>query len=367
MRAVLLPALVVLFAACTPRGELSFGPAVEGVGDIEEVFVGTTRTRVPGTADFGSERSETMSFAMFNVSVPTVREPGEITWPRAGRPPDPATDFVTVGSMIFDRDRDFRRALAQAIRREDGEATIFVHGYNNNFAEGLYRVAQLSSDIDLPGETVQYAWPSAASALGYLTDRDSATFAKAGLADLIRQVDAAGAREITIVAHSMGAFLTMEALQQVALSDRRLLDRIGGVVLISPDIDIDVFRTQAQTIGELPQPFIIFTSEADRVLRLSARLTGQTDRLGTLADITRVDDLELALLDSTAFDAGSGHFNAAESPALIRILERFSEVRGAYDGDAAGRIGLLPGAVLTVQNATKVILSPVAELGEADF
>jgi esterase/lipase superfamily enzyme len=362
---VLLLALVV--AACTPRGELTFAPDAASVGSIQEVFLGTTRKMVPDTGDFGPERSESMSFAAFDISVPPDRELGQISWPRQGQPPDPATDFLTVGRTIFDRDRDFRTALARAVRREDGTATIFVHGYNNNFAEGLYRVAQLSSDIDLPGETVHYSWPSAASAFGYVADRDSVTFARDGLVDLVRQVDAAGARNITILAHSMGAMLTMEALVQIALSDRALLDRIGSVILMSPDIDIDVFRAQARSIGALPQPFVIFTSSSDRVLRLSARLTGQTDRLGTLADITRVDDLDVTLLDSTAFNAGSGHFNAAESPALIRILERFGEINRAFDGDAAGRIGLLPGAVLSVQNATKVILQPVVEISEADF
>jgi esterase/lipase superfamily enzyme len=366
MRIYLFLATLAL-SACTPRGELTFAPDAAKVGDVQEVFLGTTRNVLDESGDFGNERSETLRFASFNVSVPPNREPGQIVWPREGRPPDPLTDFVTVNRTAFDGSRDFRSALAKAVRREDGTATIFVHGYNNNFAEGLYRVVQLSADIDLPGETVHYSWPSAARAFGYVADRDSVVFARDGLTELIRQVDAAGAKHITLLAHSMGAMLTMESLQQIALSDRRLLDRIGGVVLISPDIDVDVFRSQARSIGKLPQPFAVFTSSADRVLRLSARLSGQTDRLGTLTDITRVDDLEVKLIDSSAFDAGSGHFNAAESPALIAILENFSEINRSFDGDAAGRIGLLPGAVLSVQNATRVILSPVVEIGEGNF
>jgi esterase/lipase superfamily enzyme len=352
-------------AACTPRGTLTYDQAAAGVGRVEDIFVGTMRAPDPATGEFGAGRSEVLRFAAYRVSVPPDRDLGEITWPRPGRPADAATDFVTVGRTLFDSDTAFRRSLAPAIRAQGGEATIFVHGYNNNFSEGLYRVAQLSADLDLPGEAVHFAWPSVARPLGYVTDRDSATFARDGMAALILQVEQAGADRVLLVAHSMGAQLTMEALRQLALGGRQdILGRISGVVLISPDIDVDVFRTQARAIGDLPQPFVIFTSSRDRVLRLSARLTGQRDRLGTLSDISRVDDLAVTVLDASAFNEGAGHFNVATSPALIRVLDRIGDVDRAFDRDAAGRTGLLPGAVLTVQNATRVILSPVAAIGQ---
>lgn len=366
MRLVLI--LAMALAACTPRGTLTFDSAAAQVGDVEEIFLATTRKPDPATGGFLNERSETMTFASFSVSVPPDRELGQITWPREGQPADPATEFVTVGRAIYETDADFRSRLARAIRNEDGEVTIFVHGYNNNFAEGLYRVAQLSSDLDLPGLTVHYAWPSRARAFGYVADRDSALISRKGLVALIEEVERAGARRVVLLAHSMGAQLMMESLMQISLAGRRdVMDRIGGIVLISPDIDVEVFRSQARSIGNLPQPFIIFTSATDPVLRLSARLTGQRDRLGTLTDLSRVEDLEVTVVDSTAFATGSGHFNAAESPALIRILDRMADVEQAFGRDAAGRPGLLPGAVLTVQNATQIILSPVAAIGEGDF
>jgi hypothetical protein len=45
---------------------------------------------------------------------------------------------------------------------------------------------------------------------------------------------------------------------------------------------------------------------------------------------------------------------------LIQILSQISSVDTAFDRDRAGRAGLLPGTVLTVQNVTNIILSPVA-------
>ena len=81
----------------------------------------------------------------------------------------------------------------------------------------------------------------------------------------------------------MGSALTMETLRQMALrGSSRALSRIKGVVLISPDLDVDLFRSIALDIGTLPQPFVIFGSSKDRILNLSATISGAPERLGNL-------------------------------------------------------------------------------------
>jgi esterase/lipase superfamily enzyme len=363
MKTALVLATVVLMA-CTPRGEIAFAPAAPG-GVEQQVFVGTTRKREAVVGAFGSERSETITYAQFGISVPPDREVGEINWPKAGREPNSTTDFVVTDQTIYNEAKEFRSDLASALGENGREATIFVHGYNNNFSEGLYRIAQLSSDLELPGVAVHYSWPSIAKPLGYVTDRDSATFARDGLTDLIGEIEESGASKIYLVAHSMGSLLTMEALRAIAIArDKATMDRIAGVVLISPDIDVDVFRSQALEIGTLPDPFVIFGSDKDRILRLSGRLTGQRDRLGTLQDLNRVADLKVTYLDVGAFTEGAGHFDVGDSAALIRVLDRIRDVDNAFSRDAAGRAGLLPGLIITAQSATRVILQPVVDLSQ---
>ena len=357
--------IAVVMIACTPRGQMSYDPAMANKGIQQQVFVGTTRGRDPATGQFGPERSEAVTFARYQVSIPVDREVGEINWPKPGQGINPVTDFVTTDQTIYATEPPFRHDLAAALRANGGEATIFIHGYNNNFSEGLYRIAQLARDLDLPGVAVHYAWPSIAKPLGYVTDRDSVLFARDGLADLIREVERAGATKVYLVAHSMGGHLTMEALRAIALAnDRATMSKIAGVILISPDIDVDVFRTQAHDVGLLPQPFVIFGSDKDKVLRLSGRLTGQRDRLGTLKDVSRLADLKVTYLDVAAFTEGSGHFDVGDSAALIRLFDRIGDVGRAFNRDAAGRAGLLPGVIVTVQNATRVILRPVVDLSQ---
>lgn len=366
-RFAVLLAVIASLAACTPRGSLVIEPAAARTGTIERVFVGTTRAADPETgAAFGIARSEVTRYARIDVAIPPERTAGTITWPNPARRDDPQTEFLATAEELYPGAPAFRADLAAALRGERRgarEAVVFIHGFNNNFAEGAYRLAQMGHDLDLRGAYVHYSWPSRGHPLGYAYDRDSALFARDGLEDLLHEVRAAGAERILLIAHSMGAALTMETLRQIAIAgDRALLDRIAGVVLVSPDIDVDVFRAQAARIGTLPQPFYIFTSKKDRALALSARLTGQRDRLGTIADVAEIAELKVTLLDTTAFSSGVGHFNAGNSPGLLAILGRLSDVDAAFARDRSGRAGLLPGAVLTVQSATQIVLSPVTAL-----
>lgn len=364
-RITILLLTILLASGCAQRGRIVIDPGAASIGTVETVLVGTTRAPDPQSGEpYSRLRSLTTRYVRLDISVPPERRPGEIRWTPDGARPDPRHEFVTTGEIRYPDAASFRRELAARLAaRPPGqrEAVIFVHGFNTTFAEGAYRMAQLAHDLGSPGVLVHYAWPSRGYPLAYAYDRDSALFARDGLEELIAQVAQAGAERLLIVAHSMGSLLTMDTLRQLALQDRRvLLDRIGGVVLISPDLDIDLFRAQARRIGDLPQPFVIFTSQRDRALALSARLTGKSMRLGNLTDVDALADLKVTILDITAFSSGLGHFALGESPALIGILSRIGDINAALARERSGRTGLLPGVVLTVQNATAVILTPIA-------
>jgi esterase/lipase superfamily enzyme len=368
MRRPILALALALAAACAPRGEVVLMPQTGGIGMPETIFVGTTRAIDAETGAFGGERQrDGVAYARYTVSIPPQRDLGTITYPDS-QSTDPTTDFVTTEALVYDGAPAFRSDLARALAalpQGEREVTVFTHGFNNTFAEGLYRIAQMAHDLELPGVQVHYSWPSRGKPLAYVHDRDSALLARDGLERLLEEVAAAGAERIVIVGHSMGAALSMETLRQLAIrGNTRVTSRISGVILLSPDIDVDVFRAQARAISPLPQPFFIFTSRRDRALALSARLTGQRqERLGNIKDVSRIADLKVTVIDVAAFSVGDGHSNVSNSPALIRLLGRISEVDAAYGRDRTGRTGLLPGVVLTVQNVTQVILSPVSALG----
>lgn len=357
--------LLLALAGCAGRAMVALVPDALGTGASETVLVASTRVFENG--DWGSDRLEGLSFVGFDVNIPPDREPGQVEPARDGRIPDPTEDFLVTRAEALDGPSAFRATLQRELATRpanEREVMVFIHGFNNTFADGLYRTAQIRHDFDIPGVAVHYAWPSAGNALGYAYDRDSALFARDGLERLLREIAASGSNRIVLVAHSLGSSVTMEALRQLRIGGRDdVISRISGVILMSPDVDIDLFRSQAMRIDPLPQPFVIFTSQRDRALRISAAITGQRSRLGNLGTVEDVADLNVTLIDISEFQSGArdglNHFTVATSPAMIQLLQQVAAVDLSLQGDATQNLGLLPGTVLTVRNATQIFLQPL--------
>lgn len=143
------------------------------------------------------------------------------------------------------------------------------------------------------------------------------------------------------------------------------LDRIG-VVLMAPDIDVELVRSQAEAIGPLPQPFVIFASQRDPALALSARQTGQPSRLGNSKDIRPVAGLDVTVSALTdAQDAETLHQAALSSPSVMKVMQKAAAVRRTLDTDQSGRTVLVPGTALIAQKAAAVILAPISAIEEA--
>ena len=358
--------LILALSACAPRASLIIVPEAEGVGTPYRVFVGTTRGRDKTSRDLSYTERAPLSFWSYEVSVPPQHEPGQVK--TAGRRgPDPYTDFVATDARLFRSPDTFRSRVRSALRAHPesrSNVVIYVHGYNNTIGDAVFRLTQLTHDLQIDDVPLSYTWPSAENPLAYAYDRDSALFARDGFEKFLGEVSRSGTNSITIVGHSMGSLVVMETLRQLAIrDDREVLPKLNGVVLMSPDLDVDLFRAQADRIGELPQPFLIFTSRRDRALSLAARLTGQRARLGNLPDVEAVADLDVTVVDVSNFKTGGlDHFAAAENPALLKILGQINAVDAAFGTDRSGRTGLIPGTVLSVRSATSIILSPVTAL-----
>ena len=363
-RWLLLAAAALIVAACASRAEMVYLPAGENVAKIETVFLGTTRAL---TAEgFSTERGPGTRYMRYGISIPPERATGAV--PFAEGTPDPAREFLVADQQRFADAAAFQSALTNAMqaRPEDQrDLFLYIHGYNNTFAQSLYRTAQMRYDYDIPGLAVHFSWPSRADARGYVYDSNSVLVARDELGRFLRTLANSGPDNLIIMAHSMGAHLTMETLRALALEgDRATIDAIDGLVLMSPDIDLDVFRTQATQIAPLPQPFVIFTSQNDRALRLSSQIAGRIERVGNINAADDLADFNVTLVDVSEFDGGErdglNHMAAATSPALVQFIRRAAEVnRDLEDDTPAETPRLLPGTINTVRNATQIVLSPL--------
>jgi esterase/lipase superfamily enzyme len=249
------------------------------------VYVATTRQRAAsGENVFTSGRSPTLNFVKYTISIPPTHKQLEIEWPQSGAI-NPAESFATVSQATL-TENDFKLAVqsSPAGSKAKREVVIFVHGYNYNFQESLYRMAQLVADGSSDVSPILFAWPSEGTVTGYVADKEAVTYSRDSLAHVLTLVaEMRGVGEIGLVGHSMGAWLTAEALRQLRLSGKdRVVERLQHVALAAPDIDVNVFRSQMAIIGRLNPPMKLLVSKDDQALSLSARLADSTDRVGNL-------------------------------------------------------------------------------------
>ena len=333
-RLVHLAAALALLTACAPRGEFAYGVAPENAS-LRELFVVEFRESDVLPGDRSPARPAEPSHTRLVVSVPPEREPGDVNLP--GKRPDPLTDMIIVETAEYSDLRDLTNAVVAANPGSE-EAILYIHGYNVNHPEAVYRTAQIAEDYDIPIPTLLFSWPSVAVPAGYAYDRDSVLYSRDTLAATIRAVTAK--KKLVIVAHSMGAHLVMETLRQLDRSGFDVARGVNALILLSPDIDRDVFRSQATGIRTLPDPFVIVASEQDRVLRLSAFLTGRQQRIGSKADRTYVEGLPISIVDVSALSDGAfDHSVVTGSPAAIGIIRRITADRSPSELDLPGRAG----------------------------
>ncbi len=362
---IILAASLAALSGCADRSFTPTLPEALNVGTNRTIFAATTRTQGPdGT--FGPERSEALSLLELTVSIPPDHQPGNLDFGYAN--PNPNRQFTMARRAQFTSTAAFQSRLKQEIRAlpaDERDVTLFVHGFNSTQAETAFRAAQLANDIRMPGATVIYSWPSLGSPLGYAYDGDSVLFARDGLVEMLQILRRSTSGDIVIVAHSMGSQLVMESLRQMELgAPGWAAANLDGVVLMSPDLDVEVFRSQMASFREVPQPFIVFSSRNDKILNLSQRMRGthSRERLGNLESIQAVSDLPIEVIDVSAFEDGAagGHFTTASSPALIAMLNSATATAEAFGHENVTLANLFPGQVIRGQAATEIEVANIS-------
>ncbi|WP_428031026.1 alpha/beta hydrolase [Ancylobacter sp.] len=310
------------------------------------ILVASARARDsrPGVF-YSGERTPELSFAKVEIAVPPTHKPGMVEAPTKS-PPNPATDMVVREAVYRDTPKQFSADLNSELSKYPvgkRQVVIFVHGYNTLFSEALYRLTQMAEDSKAPGVPVLFTWASRGEVTDYVYDNNSATAARDRLEETMRLVFDSGADQVTIVAHSMGNWVTVEALRQIKISDRPLpVNKLGNIVLAAPDIDVDVFKSQLKRFGKLPKPFIVIVSRDDKALAFSDFIAGDKPRLGAYTHDTELVELGAVVIDMSNVKSTDG-FNHAKfaqlaemAPQLRGMLARAAQASGASTVEVAG-------------------------------
>lgn len=306
------------------------------------VYFATNRNRT-GRAnpyDYFRGKRAPLSLGRALVTVPRDRAIGDFktaardSWKKADK-----SKLITIDTLsLFPNRRSFWQDLSHDIsasRRK--EALIFIHGYNTSFAGAMMRAGQLSVDLDIDGATVLYSWPSKASLMSYVVDRNQVIdpFLEELKTLIMRVALDTGAQRVHLLAHSMGAQFLLDALLRVKLEDRvRELGRpiADEVIFASPDVDAQNFVGQIQRVRDLAGRITVYSSHKDRALQASELLQGAV-RAGRAPEIVSTAGVDT--IDTTEAEQDFvGHSDYSQSAiddvrALVWIPARVSPEKRA--------------------------------------
>lgn len=329
MRSKIVPVLALAFALASCAGQgahdllnrTTVAVPASAIAAKHEIFVATTRqqaTKDPRQV-FDGDRSLTTSYARVDVTVPKVHQVGAIERAKGSADSNPAKQFAATDVVHYRDAQQFAKTVGADIAMRGDRALVFVHGFNNGFDDGVYRLTQIAHDTNYPGTPVLFSWASSARTTGYIYDKDSSTAARDDLEATLRMLAKTKAKSIDIIAHSMGTWLTMEALRQLAITgDRDLGGKLGYVVLASPDIDVDVFKKQMIRYGKPGKPFAILLSGDDRALKLSSFISGNKPRVGDYGNAADLASYGVVVVDLTQAKGADrlNHAKFADNPFI---------------------------------------------------
>ncbi|MBD9447208.1 alpha/beta hydrolase [Rhizobium sp. RHZ01] len=336
------------------------------------MLVATTRepSGDPATL-FTGERSPKPYLTAIDVSIPPKRASGTVQWPER-LPPNPATDFAVTSVKEIDTVPEGRAWFHQNI--QGGHALVFVHGFNNKYEDSVFRLAQIVHDSGMQATPILFTWPSRAQLTAYQYDKESTNYSRTALEQALRTLAAdPDVKDITILAHSMGTWLTMESLRQMGIRDGHVNSKIHNVILASPDIDIQVFAKQFAEMGTPAPKFTIFVSQDDKALAVSSFITGKVSRLGAIDPTVEPYRSKLEAAGITAIDLtkvkgeGLNHGKFAESPEIVQLIgQRIVTGQTLTDSNVTlgqGLTAVVGGTVTTIGNvAATAVAAPVTVL-----
>jgi esterase/lipase superfamily enzyme len=328
--------------ACSTTSQGTLTPvaaAAEGSTPIQILAV-TNRKRSTTDAGemFTGERSDETSYASVTVAAPPGSAPsgGGIQIP--GLTGTTPRNFVTVGADHLDK-RAFSAAISTVAKQSGrNKVLIFVHGFNNRFDDAVYRFAQVVHDSGAEGIPVLFTWPSRGELRlnAYAYDRESAIYSRDTLEQLLDTLAAnRDVKEVNILAHSMGNWVTLEALRSRAIGGGKagIGHKVKNVFLVAPDVDVDVFRTQIRRMGNARPRFALFVSQDDKALSVAKFIWGGMPRIGDINPEQEPYRDALAQEHITVFDLTKLPGNNAHTRAFDDITQVIVMVREQLDSE----------------------------------
>ena len=309
----------------------------ESVAMIVKVYYATDR-KLDDNMLYSGDRDTTpqsaTKFGFCEVSIPPGHRRGQLESPTMfdWRVPNPKKHVFLAGVSQIGEAKTFEsiKDTLNANGTRNKSVLLFVHGYNVNFDDAARRSAQLHFDLNFPGVSMFFSWPSNGTTAGYVSDSEDIAWSTKHIEETLEKLsDQREVDKIHIVAHSMGNRGVTAAI--LGLASKGKAGKIGEVVLAAADIDSQIFeRDIAPKLCEVVRRTSIYSSAKDRALWASESLS-KNPRVGevrnglpTLAYMKGIDLIDASSIE-TDLIAHSYYGDCSFIGDLYTLLESGSD------------------------------------------
>lgn len=351
-----------------------------GNGVDDELHLGRASVRI-GTPDV--DWDDLVQISLFNPpdsGVPITLE--EVThWDSLiHRASDDVVDWDEQSHGRF-----IREINDELVHHPDKEIMVYVHGTKTGFEPAIAMAGEIDHFAGKDFVGVAFAWPAHRNILHYLLGIDvrRAQHSSEALRDLIKLLASeTEATRINILGWSAGGRVVSKALHELRRNhlglDRDALReryRLGSVVLVAADVELDDFLERLPSASELAQEVVVTVTDDDVALNAARKYMRGEVRIGTLdaeaAELEFIGSHHLANVEiidvshgheARGFDITGHHYwyrhpwNASDIILLMRTDLRPAE-RGLSASPIDGLWYLAPDYPERVRKAAQSVLA----------
>ncbi len=287
--------------------------------DTKDVVVFVATNRQSKNDKFGCAPSQftmkldnKMRFGACKINVPKNHKIGEISAAK-----DEKDSLDNVFKIKEEKILSLQEIVAD-VKKSNRTPLVFVHGFNVDYQEALFRAAQIAYDLKYQGPIILFSWPSGAgdglmeSAMINRTYDNNLNSAKNSVADFKNLMMTLQGEKIKVnlTVHSMGHHVVLNALSELAQENPEKTF-VDNLILNAPDFEVDDFHSVVATVKKTSGRITLYCSSNDKAIIVS-EILNKNNRVGACLYAPDVETVNVSLIDDSLTGLGHGYYYSRE-------------------------------------------------------
>jgi esterase/lipase superfamily enzyme len=228
--------------------------------------------------------------------------------------------YYSIQNISLRKDNDWWSEVGTELKGvRNGDALLFIHGFNTSFADACRRAAQIAYDLKFAGPIFLYSWPSRNRLLWYGMDEDSAKWTTDHFVSFMKEIlDLKDLGHLHIIAHSMGNRILSDGLLSSNITKKERT-KLGQIVFAAADVNRKTFHEQYELEKIKAMRVTLYASNHDQAL-LASKIFHGFVRLGEVRPDIEIkfgmDSIDASSVDTSLL----GHAYIGESRSVLDDL-----------------------------------------------